>query len=70
MLGAPAYYTRFGFDPALAAGFASNYASPYFMALALNPPLPQLVGQLNHAPAFAALDEQSTRLQEHRERNT
>ncbi|MBV8681974.1 MAG: N-acetyltransferase [Caulobacteraceae bacterium] len=57
VLGAPAYYTRFGFDLALAGGFTSPYAGPHFMALALQGPLPQLIGDLRHAPAFATLDE-------------
>jgi putative acetyltransferase len=35
VLGDPAYYARFGFDPALAAGFTSPYAGPHLMALAL-----------------------------------
>lgn len=55
VLGDPAYYRPFGFDPALAAGFASPYAGRHFMALALTPPLPTLSGALVHAPAFAAL---------------
>jgi putative acetyltransferase len=55
VLGAPAYYTRFGFDPALAAGFASPYAGPAFMALALQGALPTLTGELRHARAFAGL---------------
>jgi putative acetyltransferase len=56
VLGAPAYYTRFGFDLALAAGFASPYAGPHFMALALQGPLPVLTGELRHARAFADLE--------------
>ena len=56
VLGAPAYYTRFGFDPAPAAGFASPYAGPAFMALGLQGPLPVLTGELRHARAFADLE--------------
>jgi putative acetyltransferase len=56
VLGEPAYYARFGFDLALAAGFSSPYAGEHFMALALSPPLPTLTGALRHAPAFEALD--------------
>jgi putative acetyltransferase len=56
VLGAPAYYARFGFEPALTAGFASPYAGPSFMALALQGPLPTLTGELRHARAFADLD--------------
>jgi putative acetyltransferase len=67
VLGAPAYYTRFGFDPALAAGFVSRYSGPAFMALGLQGPLPTLTGELRHARAFADLDEQSTKLRELRE---
>ena len=56
VLGAPAYYTRFGFDPALAAGFSSPYAGPNFMALELQGPLPVRSGELRHARAFEELD--------------
>ena len=56
VLGDPAYYARFGFDAACAAGFSSPYAGPYLMALALQPGgLPVTRGKLAHAPAFAAL---------------
>jgi putative acetyltransferase len=55
VLGEPKYYCRFGFDAALARGFASPYAGPYFMALALGGELPINVGKIGHAPAFAAL---------------
>ena len=37
VLGAPAYYGRFGFSAAAAEGFASPYAGPNFMALHLTP---------------------------------
>lgn len=56
VLGAPAYYTRFGFDLALASGFSSPYAGPHFMALALQASLPTLTGELRHARAFTDLD--------------
>jgi putative acetyltransferase len=69
VLGAPAYYTRFGFDPALAAGFASRYSGPAFMALGLQAPLPTLTGEIRHARAFTDLDEQSTKLGAFREGN-
>ena len=39
----------------LAAGFASPYAGPYFMAIALGGALPVRVGPVTHAPPFAAL---------------
>ena len=35
VLGEPEYYTRFGFSADAATPFASPYAGPYFMALAL-----------------------------------
>lgn len=41
VLGEPAFYRRFGFDPALAAGFDCVYAGPYLMALPLGETLPQ-----------------------------
>ncbi len=55
VLGDPAYYRRFGFDPALARGFTSPYAGPHFMALGLASVLPGLSGKVNYAAAFAAL---------------
>ena len=55
VLGEPEYYDRFGFDAGLAQSFASPYAGPYFMALALNRELPMTEGTIEHAPAFAAL---------------
>lgn len=55
VLGEPAFYRRFGFDPELAAGFQSPYAGPYFMALALRGALPARSGPVDYAPAFAAL---------------
>jgi len=55
VLGDPAYYRRFGFDSELASGFTSRYAGPHLMAFALTHPLPALTGQIDYAPAFAAL---------------
>ena len=55
VVGDPEYYRRFGYDAALAAGFSSPYAGPYFMALALDGVLPVTSGEVRHAPAFAAL---------------
>ncbi len=55
VLGEPDYYRRFGFDPALASGFASPYAGPYLMALALDGDLAVRSGMIDYAPAFAAL---------------
>ncbi len=54
VLGDPAYYTRFGFDPAEAAPFASPYAGPHFMALRLSGER-AAGGTAAYAPAFAAL---------------
>ena len=55
VLGEPEYYGRFGFDAEAAKGFASPYAGPYFMALALTGELSATMGTIEHAPAFAAL---------------
>jgi putative acetyltransferase len=52
VLGEPAFYRRFGFDPDLAAGFDCPYAGPYLMALALGAELPAS-GRIEYAPAFA-----------------
>lgn len=35
VVGAPAYYARFGFSAEAAAGFSSRFAGPHFMALRL-----------------------------------
>jgi putative acetyltransferase len=51
--GDPDYYRRFGFDPALASGFACPYAGPHLMALALGPALPVSSGEIGYAPAFS-----------------
>ncbi|MCB1477060.1 MAG: N-acetyltransferase [Rhodobiaceae bacterium] len=57
VLGDPAYYSRFGFRPKTAAGFASPYAGPYLMALALHDAgLPVTSGRIDYAPAFNALE--------------
>jgi len=55
VLGDPAYYSRFGFDAALAASFQSPYAGPHFMARALQARLPVREGPVAYPPAFAAL---------------
>jgi putative acetyltransferase len=55
VLGDPAYYRRFGFDPALASGCISPYAGPHLMALSLTQPMPKLSGKIDYAPAFGAL---------------
>jgi putative acetyltransferase len=55
VLGEPAFYRRFGFDPALAEGFRSPYSGPYLMALALAGRLPAASGAIAYAPAFDRL---------------
>ena len=55
VVGEPEYYRRFGYDAALAAGFAGPYSGPHFMALALGGALPATTGEVRHARAFAAL---------------
>lgn len=54
VLGDPAYYQRFGFDPAKAKGFSSPYAGPHLMLLPLTDHLP-VTGEIAYAEAFAAL---------------
>ena len=56
VLGEPEYYRRFGFSAETARPFASPYAGPYFMALALQSDLrlPE-IARAEYAPAFAAL---------------
>jgi putative acetyltransferase len=56
VLGDPAYYRRFGFDPALAAGFSCRFSGPHFMALALQTPLPMTTGAIEYPRAFGRLD--------------
>ena len=55
VLGEPAFYRRFGFDPALAEGFRSPYSGPYLMALALAGKLPAASGVIAYAPALDGL---------------
>lgn len=55
VLGDPAYYQRFGFDPARAKGFSSPYAGPHLMLLPLNGETPACEGKIEYAPAFATL---------------
>jgi putative acetyltransferase len=56
VLGHLDYYPRFGFDPALAAGFTCRYAGPHFMVLPLAAALPATTGAVDYAPAFRSLD--------------
>jgi putative acetyltransferase len=56
VFGDPDYYNRFGFTALLAEGFASPYAGPHLMAVALCADgLAQRAGELCYPPAFAAL---------------
>jgi putative acetyltransferase len=52
VLGAPLFYQRFGFDPALARGFTSPFAGAHLMVLALGAALPATSGVIDYAPAF------------------
>ncbi|MGE0061943.1 MAG: GNAT family N-acetyltransferase [Xanthobacteraceae bacterium] len=54
VLGAPAYYGRFGFAAASAARFETPYPGPYFQSLALSPRAPSS-GAVRYARAFSAL---------------
>jgi putative acetyltransferase len=56
VVGDPAYYRRFGFDPQAASGFESPYAGPYLMMLPLGTPASSVrTGKIEYAPAFASL---------------
>ena len=56
LVGEPDYYRRFGFSAAAAAPFASPYAGPWFMALALRPGFaPPARGEAAYARAFSNL---------------
>ncbi len=56
VLGDPAYYGRFGFSPALAAGLSSPYAGPHLMGLELqSESLKAQTGVLSYPRAFAGL---------------
>ena len=54
VLGAPAYYSRFGFSAARAKDFSSPYAGQHFMACDLGAAEPG--GRAEYAPAFAGLE--------------
>jgi putative acetyltransferase len=60
VLGAPAYYARFGFRPALGFGLFDEYGGgPAFQAMALIPDgLPVGAGLVRYAPEFASLGPQ------------
>ena len=56
VLGEPDYCRRFGFSSKAAAPFASPYAGPYFMALALRPEIAfPAAGAAAYARAFSDL---------------
>ena len=56
VLGEPDFYRPFGFEPALAEGFTSPYAGPYFLATVLaGGCLEGVPGAALHAEAFATL---------------
>jgi putative acetyltransferase len=54
VVGAPAYYGRFGFDAGVASGFTSPYPGPYFQAKRLADHAP-VSGSVHYAPAFSKL---------------
>lgn len=54
VLGAPAYYGRFGFAATPAARFETPYPGPYFQSLALSPRALSS-GAVRYARAFAGL---------------
>jgi putative acetyltransferase len=54
VLGHPGYYPRFGFDPMIAAPFASPFAGPHFMAQLLDKSLQiPKSGRADYAAAFS-----------------
>lgn len=62
VLGEPSYYARFGYSNKRAARFASDFQSPYLMALSFG--AAPWEGRLVYAPAFALLTDDAT-LQDH-----
>lgn len=55
VLGDPAYYRRFGFDPVLAAPLRGRYSGPHLMALAFRPGALTGCTFMALAPAFDRL---------------
>lgn len=55
VLGNPDYYTRFGFDPALASHLRTRWAGPHLMGLEFTPGVLAQVSFLALAPAFELL---------------
>jgi putative acetyltransferase len=56
VLGNPDYYQRFGFSADAATAFASPYAGPHLMLLALRPIAKSAKGRIDYAPAFTSLE--------------
>lgn len=52
VLGDPTYYSRFGFDPALASRLESPFFGPSFMAIELSPGALASGGAVRYASAF------------------
>jgi putative acetyltransferase len=52
VLGDPNYYRRFGFDPALAAGFVCPWSGPHLMAMEYAPGSLGGAGRLRYHAAF------------------
>ncbi len=57
VLGDPPWYTRFGFEPELARGYATSFEGPFLMALELAPGALTGEGELRYARAFDDLAE-------------
>ncbi len=57
VLGDPSYYTRFGFDPEQARGYATPFEGPFLMALELVSGALTGEGELHYARAFDDLAE-------------
>jgi len=55
VLGAPAFYGRFGFTTDAAKGFTSAYSGPHFMAMLLGSKPAAMTGPLKYPAAFSAL---------------
>jgi putative acetyltransferase len=57
LLGEPAYYARFGFEPAAARGIGSPgpWEDAFFQVLTLRAWRPELAGPFRYAPAFERL---------------
>jgi putative acetyltransferase len=60
LVGHPAYYPRFGFEPASRLGLRCPFPvqDEAFMALRLRPDVPPISGEVVYPPAFQALSEE------------